>query len=373
MRDGLRVLIETDTVGGVWTFALDLAASLRDVGHRPHLAALGPGDVRSSSRLAEAKSRGVPASFLPSRLEWEPGVTPADLRRSLDWLRSHDADVAHLCHYAHAAGWSGCPCVLTAHSDVATWWRAVHGEDPPPQYDAYRADLTAALVGVDAVATPTHAYAASLLQLAPEGRGTGFQPVVRPRQAGSLSHAVRGPLGETIIPNGRSLPATRPTVTRAGVLAVGRLWDEGKNVRVLAEAADRAPLDLTLVGPGPAPAGVAHLGELDADAVRQAMTAAVAFANPALYEPFGLAALEAAQCGCALILSDLPTHREVWADAAVFLDPRDPAAWAEALRAVTTDLALAGDLAARAAARAARYAPAATARAYADLYREVAA
>ena len=39
----------------------------------------------------------------------------------------------------------------------------------------------------------------------------------------------------------------------------------------------------------------------------------------ALYEPFGLAVLEAAQAGCALVLSDIPTFRELWDGAALFV------------------------------------------------------
>ena len=39
------------------------------------------------------------------------------------------------------------------------------------------------------------------------------------------------------------------------------------------------------------------------------------------YEPFGLAVLEAAQAGCALVLSDIPTFRELWDGAAMFVPP----------------------------------------------------
>jgi glycosyltransferase involved in cell wall biosynthesis len=49
------------------------------------------------------------------------------------------------------------------------------------------------------------------------------------------------------------------------------------------------------------------------------------FAHPALYEPFGLAVLEAGRHGCALVLSDVPTLRELWDGAALFAAPHDPA------------------------------------------------
>ena len=55
------------------------------------------------------------------------------------------------------------------------------------------------------------------------------------------------------------------------------------------------------------------------------------FVSTALYEPFGLAVLEAAQAGCALVLSDIPTFRELWDGAARFVPARDDGALACAI------------------------------------------
>ena len=43
------------------------------------------------------------------------------------------------------------------------------------------------------------------------------------------------------------------------------------------------------------------------------------FVHPARYEPFGLSALEAALSGCALVLGDIPSLRELWEGAATFV------------------------------------------------------
>src|SRR3546814_16818778 len=56
------------------------------------------------------------------------------------------------------------------------------------------------------------------------------------------------------------------------------------------------------------------------------------FVSPSLYEPFGLAVLEAAMSGCALLLSDIPTFRELWDGAAVFTPAGDSDALADRLR-----------------------------------------
>jgi glycosyltransferase involved in cell wall biosynthesis len=61
------------------------------------------------------------------------------------------------------------------------------------------------------------------------------------------------------------------------------------------------------------------------------------FVSTALYEPFGLAVLEAAQAGCALILSSISTFRELWDGAARFVNPRDADAVADAANSLLAE------------------------------------
>ena len=81
------------------------------------------------------------------------------------------------------------------------------------------------------------------------------------------------------------------------------------------------------------------------------------FVSPARYEPFGLAVLEAASAGCPLILGDIPTFRELWDGAAVFVPPDDARGLAEAMHAMLSCPENAARLGAAARARAARYSP----------------
>lgn len=97
------------------------------------------------------------------------------------------------------------------------------------------------------------------------------------------------------------------------------------------------------------------LGPLPAPALRAAYARCGVFASAALYEPFGLAPLEAAQAGAALVLSDIPTHRELWADAALFVPPRDAEGFARAFASLLDAPGEAARLGARAARRARRY------------------
>jgi alpha-1,3-rhamnosyl/mannosyltransferase len=52
---------------------------------------------------------------------------------------------------------------------------------------------------------------------------------------------------------------------------------------------------------------------------------------PSHYEGFGLPPLEAMACGCPVIASSIPPHREVLGEAALFCDPSDPAGLAASI------------------------------------------
>ena len=222
----------------------------------------------------------------------------------------------------------------------------------------------------------------------------------------------------------------RPVPKAPLVLGAGRLWDEAKNLQALRLAAPAVPWPVVVAGPTVDPAGRdaagaaaslgpvgprdpaaapdgrgdAHrghvpdpaaapagrpgehrgdppdppvsrsgqparlLGPLAFDELAPWLWRAAVFAAPARYEPFGLAALEAAQAGCALVLGDLPSLREVWGDAALYVDPDDPGALAGALCRLAADDGRRGWLQQAAAQRAGRYSATAMADAMLGVY-----
>ncbi len=84
--------------------------------------------------------------------------------------------------------------------------------------------------------------------------------------------------------------------------------------------------------------------------------------------------LEAAQAGCALVLSDIPTHREIWDGAAIFVPGRDDAAFAAAIsRPARRPASEREQLGRLARARAQHYTPERMARGMAEIYARVAA
>ncbi len=161
------------------------------------------------------------------------------------------------------------------------------------------------------------------------------------------------------------------------VLAAGRLWDEGKNIGVLAAAAGELRWPVKLAGAAcpderfDGCRNVELLGELPRAELLNLMERASIFAAPALYEPFGLGILEAASAGCALVLSDIPTLRELWSGAAVFVDPRNSQELSAVLQRICGSAALRTQLQRSAARRARRYGAATMTDAYCLAYREL--
>jgi glycosyltransferase involved in cell wall biosynthesis len=81
-------------------------------------------------------------------------------------------------------------------------------------------------------------------------------------------------------------------------------------------------------------------GFVSDDTLAGLYSAATAAVLPSLAEGFGLPAVEAAACGAATVLSDLPAHRETLGDAALYFPPTDAARLAEQLGRLLGDGAL---------------------------------
>jgi glycosyltransferase involved in cell wall biosynthesis len=142
--------------------------------------------------------------------------------------------------------------------------------------------------------------------------------------------------------------AVRPAVTsnmrRNIVVAAGRWWDAGKNGAVLDAAAQHISWPIFCAGATTSPNGdgmlfhnAMSLGSLSYEESLRLMAEASVFVSPSLYEPFGLAALEAAKAGTPLVLADIPTYRELWTDAALFFPPGDAMALANAINRLSAN------------------------------------
>jgi glycosyltransferase involved in cell wall biosynthesis len=170
------------------------------------------------------------------------------------------------------------------------------------------------------------------------------------------------------------------------VLYVGRLAPE-KNLAVLVSALRVVLADprnvAALCGEGPLRSSVAGwLAEAGvADRVRLPgyvsnvwswLKRADVFVSPSMFEGHPNAVVEAMACGCPLVVSDIPAHREFLdEESAVLVRPDQPAQLAEAIAHVLTSGEVARSRAAKARATTATWSIGAISRRHAEAYYEV--
>jgi glycosyltransferase involved in cell wall biosynthesis len=111
---------------------------------------------------------------------------------------------------------------------------------------------------------------------------------------------------------------------------------------------------------------VTTLQELSHAELRAAYAGATALLFPSLQEGFGWPVIEAQACGCPVFTSDLAPMNEIGGDGAVYVDPDDPLAMAEAIEQATPQLA---ELRRKGLANAALYTPGQMAAANVAVYR----
>ena len=357
-RPGIaRVLMTADTVGGVWQYSLDLAAAFRNRAIETTLAVMGPPmDGRQRQQAMRLGVHVVEGSY---KLEWA-GSPWEDIERAGDWLlgleRTLRPDVVHLNGFSHAVlPWKSSPIVV-AHSCVRSWWRAVHGVVAPAEWDRYTGAVIEGLRAARLVVAPSHAMIAML-------------------------HDEYGEFGPwRVIPNGRAIvDQMNDAVPMKSdvVFAAGRLWDAAKNTATLSSVAPELSWRVVLAGEDAganataARRNVTWLGRIDSPTMARWYARAAIYVAPAVYEPFGLSILEAAAWGCALVLGDIPSLRENWSDAAMFVNPRDRKALAAVVQSLIDDPVERRRLALRAMGRARHYTVARMADAYVDAYQTV--
>ncbi len=350
-----KVLMTADTVGGVWTYVLELAAALGKHKIRVALATMGaPPTPEQSDQVDQIGNVEVFESNF--KLEWmQDPWKEVDLAGKwlLELEEALSPDIVHLNSYAHGALRWRVPTVVVGHSCVLSWWMAVRGEPAPGMWCTYRQRVSKGLNAANAVVAPSKAMAALLNQ-----------------------HY--GPLDIRIIANGRDPAFFEPGEKEPYVLAVGRLWDEAKNIAALEHIAPQVDWPVYVIGDAKHPDGKAAapeniypLGFLPVHKLADWFRRASIYALPARYEPFGLSVLEAGLAGCALVLGDIPSLREIWDDAAVFVQPNDTLALKLAIEDLISDAPRREALGACARARAVQFTPARMAMRYVHLYADL--
>ena len=329
----LRVLITADTVGGVWDYSLTLCHGLITAhGATVDLVSMGP---LPSAEQCAAAARISNLTLIPTRyaLEWMPDSLP-DLQQAGRFLQGLVADrqprIVHFNQHCFGSLELPVPSVVVSHSDSLSWQQAHWGQvSTDSGWQAYRDLLRDGLRGATAVVVPTRFVADCL-------------------------HAHYLPdLPVQVIPNGAALDDPAPSLPGEprpiDALGAGRVWDSAKNLLLLAQAAalPHSFQRVEIAGSLQAPhgdhletgqySGVRFLGRLPRAQLHARLGQTRVFVAPARYEPFGLTLVEAALAGCALLIADIPSLREVWGDTATYASNTDPAALGAALSALLGD------------------------------------
>lgn len=315
----MRLLMTADTVGGVWTFAKELAGGLLTLGCEVVLVSFGrepsPEQRNDASELAQlGRFQFFPSTFplewMPENAEAYSAAEPMLLRLCSDF-QPHALLLSQFCFGALPVP---TPKFVIAHSDVFSW--SVKAGKAPLENDRwlrqYRELVQAGLAGADVLIAPTRA---TLID---------------------VSMQLDLPAATAVIPNGRSVQAATSVTNRhLWAVTAGRMWDPAKNLALL--DAVEFPMPMLVVGEnGNAPAvatGLTMLGRKTGTELLTLFRKSAIYICCSLYEPFGLAPLEAALCGCAVLANDITTLHEVWGEGALYFHD------AQTLSRLLTDLA----------------------------------
>lgn len=318
----LRILMTADTVGGVWTYALELIQTL---GPQVKVALATMGAPLSESQQREISAMpNVELHESNYKLEWMESPW-TDVQAAGNWLldisENFQPDLVHLNSFAHGnLPWKK-PVLMVVHSCVLSWWQAVKKVDAPENWSPYKEAVKIGLSAANLVVAPS----AAMLREAADLYGPFAQ--------------------ERVIYNGRNKNRFHYAHKEPFIFSMGRIWDEAKNLKLLTQVAGKLKWPVYIAGQNVHPVtgrdvkspNVHFLGKLTPEEITDWLARASVFALPAHYEPFGLSALEAAYSGCALVLGKIKSQREIWENAACLVNPDDPLELENTLKKLISD------------------------------------
>ncbi|GGB79460.1 glycosyltransferase family 4 protein [Dyadobacter sediminis] len=353
----LKILMTADTVGGVWTYTMDLCKALSGYNIHFHLVTLGA-RMQEWQQKEVSELSNVIVYETDFQLEWMEDPWE-DISSSEAYLlalqKAVQADIIHLNGYVYGSlNWEA-PVLIVAHSDVYSWWRAVKKQNPPAACNTYFAKVRNGLLHANHIVAPSQAMISEI------------NDIYNLRQSHSVIYNAR---------NASHLHAAEKDGT---VMCMGRIWDEAKNVQLLMQASSNLHHPVKIAGDNHfqhnmldfSESKVRNLGKLSSVHIARELSTASIYALPAKYEPFGLSVLEAALSGCALVLGNIPSLREIWQDNAVFVDTDDADELARAINHLMNDQHELESMASKAQNHAKQFSTHRMATQYMDLYRQL--
>ena len=307
----MRVLLTTEPTGGVWTFTTDLTSELLQRGHAVALVSLGrqPSHEQRSWCAAQNLAYGPSFQFTASNIPLESMEKNDFVFTQGAGVLSHIArqfrpDLLHSNQFCFGALPLDIPKLVTAHSDVLSWASACRprGLEESRWLRQYRLLVSQGLQSCDAVVSPTRWMA---MELARHYNGLPASYVIR---------------------HGRSFDPPESRLRSMQAVTVGGLSDEAKNLEILRTV--NVPIPIYVAGERQCGGSVTPqqigrsilLGPLPQTSLLTLFARSSIYIATSIYEPFGIAPLEAALCGCAVVANDIASLREVWGDDALYFD-----------------------------------------------------
>jgi glycogen synthase len=304
----MRLLITTDTIGGVWTFSLELVRGLLDRGCAVALISFGrpPSSTQQGSCDVLTEQFSERFLYVPSDapLEWMEANGSAFTKGAPLLARiatQFDVDLLHSNQLCFGALDLPIPKIVTVHSDVLSWAQSCGTTLANSHWlQQYLSLVRAGLGGAGAVVAPTRWMMRALAKLYPL------------------------PETRVTIPNGRFIAPSHNDMRTLQAITAGRLWDPAKDLFLLTNV--DSPIPILVAGKIQRESSVAPsalgpfelLGEVAEDQLLNLFRQSAIYVCTSKYEPFGLAPLEAALCGCAVLARGIPSLREVWQDGALY-------------------------------------------------------
>ncbi len=344
-----------DTVGGVWTYAINLCSGLQAHNVEIHLMTMG-GHLSKKQVKQISRLKNIFLYCSDYKLEWMDDPWE-DVKLAGQWINSIynkvNPDIIHFNHFGEINEDWICPVVTVFHSCVQTWWKAVKGEKVPAEWKKYCTTVEKSIFFSDVLVAPSKAIL-------------------------SEAEKVYGEIGfSKVIYNGGDAPGFILETKEPFILSAGRIWDEAKNINLLSEIASQLAWPVYIAGSHESPFtgeatlpdNVQYLGQLSQQELQSYMNRASLFVMPAKYEPFGLAILEAAKSGCTLALGNIATINEIWGDAAHYFNPNDREQAVEVLQELIKGEGLREKLSAKSSIRAQEFTSEKMAEEYISLYK----
>ena len=369
MRIAIDARLNAYRIGGIPQYTRQLATALAELARDDELITLQHRDQRTPLVLAPNADRMT--LYTPPHHRWEPIALPVELLRV-------GADVLHFPDFI-APRLRPCPAAITIHDLAFLHFPEILDDSARRYYGQIQASAQRA-EAVIAVSESTATDIAERLNL--------------PRERIDVVYEAAAPsfVPLRVDPGEERMIGDVKTTAGAFLLFVSTI-EPRKNVPMLLQALriciDRNPkrgYRLLIAGArgwrdtaiydtlrdlqlGEA---AQFVGQITDEELCWLYSACRLYTNPSRYEGFGLPLLEALACGAACLASNTTSLPEIGGDAAEYLPPDDPGAWADRIASLWDDDATRIELGQRGVQRARSFSWGRAARETLAIYRRIA-